>query len=638
MKENKVVLLSEKTHVLKRSARYLGSIVPVKISRPLIQDGKIVFGEVDYVPALLKIAREFIDNKIDENIRTGGKFANVIDIQLDHEKLVASDNGRGIPVIKSVDESGQELEQTMPELAWANLRAGSNFDDEADNTSIGQNGEGASLGVMFSSKFIGETDDLNKHFKMVCTDNISTKDVKITPSKKKNGTKIQFYPDMDKLNLGDKIDPIYQDLLYFDLLFLSITYPDITFKFNKRVIKIKSYNQLIKEYFDSKIICTEQDNVIIGVTSSEIGYNFIQFVNGINAYNGGNTLDYIEKRVVLPLTERFQKSLKTIKAADIKNKISIHVIFKDMVNPRFEDQLKTSCINTASQFPEIAEQILEISKSKFIEKIYKEKSISDPIRDLHKANELVALGKDAKNAQKKVKVSAKYWKASKVKKRLFLAEGDSAINPIIAEIGREENGFFPLKGKLINCLKKSLKLVLKNDEVIQLADILGINLSHNENGKDKDLDYLEIWLAGDMDVDGSHVVLLVLSFIEKFAPAYLDKVRVFRFMSPVMIALKNDIPINMFFTMKEFADFRDNKNTRGISWYYAKGLGSLSEEMWEFLFKEFPLKDLGLPLSFDNVDDPEKERQEMYSWLTDDIDFRKVKIKENIANFDLGDS
>ena len=157
MKQNNVKVLSEKTHALKRAGRYLGQISEVDVQRFHIADVNnekhIIFGTLKYVPAYLKIIREFLDNSIDEAIRTNFKFANKIDLTLTDEFLSILDNGRGIPIIPTLGEHGEELDQLMPESAWTALRAGSNFDDDADNTSIGQNGEGASLGVLFSTKF-----------------------------------------------------------------------------------------------------------------------------------------------------------------------------------------------------------------------------------------------------------------------------------------------------------------------------------------------------------------------------------------------------------------------------------------------------------------------------------------------------
>jgi DNA gyrase/topoisomerase IV subunit B len=232
MKQNKVVLLSDIEHALKRSARYLGAIVSVSVLRYYLKDNKIVYGTIEYVPALLKIIREIIDNSLDEAIRTNYKFANKIKITISKDTVIIEDNGRGIPVIHGEDSSGNKLDELMPTLAWCNLKAGSNFDDEADNETAGQNGEGSSLCNIWSKSFIGETSDGNLYYKVHCKDNLSSKEITTKPSKKKF-TKVTFKPDLDKMGI-EEISDLYKDLIEFDLMFLRETFPKINFTFERK--------------------------------------------------------------------------------------------------------------------------------------------------------------------------------------------------------------------------------------------------------------------------------------------------------------------------------------------------------------------------------------------------------------------
>ena len=231
MQENKVILLSDTEHILKRSARYLGATTETTTTRFYIKDGSYAYGEVTYVPALFKLIREVLDNSIDEACRTNYKYANEIKIKMSKEFISIEDNGRGIPVIQAEDSQGNKLEDLMPTLAWCSLKAGSNFSDSDDNTTIGQNGEGSSLTNIFSTKFIGETCDGKTYYKLITTNNMSTREITTKPSKK-NFTKVTFYPDLQRMNLTE-ISPLYMDLLLFDLTYLAWTYPLINFQFER---------------------------------------------------------------------------------------------------------------------------------------------------------------------------------------------------------------------------------------------------------------------------------------------------------------------------------------------------------------------------------------------------------------------
>jgi len=83
---SRIIKLSDRSHVLKRPARYIGSIVPVEQKRPYLKDGKIVFGNITYVPAFIKIVREIIDNSVDAIIKT--KVGKTVKINISEDKIL----------------------------------------------------------------------------------------------------------------------------------------------------------------------------------------------------------------------------------------------------------------------------------------------------------------------------------------------------------------------------------------------------------------------------------------------------------------------------------------------------------------------------------------------------------------------
>ena len=471
---SKIIQLNEREHVLKRPGRYIGSVSPVVIERPVLENNKIIFKEVEYVPALIKIIREIIDNSVEHAVETQFKAANKITIDMDHEKILVTDNGKGIPIRNIHDSKGNEIDILAPQAAWTQLRTGSAFDDVSNNKLISQNGEGSTLTNIFSKLFIGETDDHKKHFKLISKNNMAEIETKVSKSTGKTGTKVLFYPDLEKLHLGNKIPEIYQDLLKFEIIFLAATYPQITFHFNKEKIDIRSFRQLYNKYFKNDIEITETDDVFAAFSVSEDGYKFIHFINGINVYNGGSVLEYGEKYIIGALTDIIQsRKLKSISRADIKNKLVFHLHIKNMPLPRFADQIKSKCINLPGQFPRVAEQIREISNSRFIERVYKNKSIIQPIIDLYKAKQLVAEKKQLKKKIKNKQTSAKYWPAIDKNRYLVITEGDSAVGSILDGLGRTEYGFFPIKGKISNVIKNP-KAINTDAEIHEILNIMNI--------------------------------------------------------------------------------------------------------------------------------------------------------------------
>jgi len=89
--------------------------------------------------------------------------------------------------------------------------------------------------------------------------------------------------------------------------------------------------------------------------------------------------------------------------------------------------------------------------------------------------------------------------------------------------------------------------------------------------------------------------------------------------------------------MDEYNAFRKKKDPTGnrFIYDYKKGLGSMKEGDWEFLFKNYTLDNLLKPLHVQNSIDSDAEFKELRSWLSDDSDFRKEKILQKIGNFNI---
>jgi DNA gyrase/topoisomerase IV subunit B len=144
-------VLTDREHVLKRAGVYVGSTTLEPISGII----NYAYQTKNIVPALIKCVEEIFQNSIDEYIRTEGKFATKISLDIDNTldgvEITVADTGRGIPLDKIGDSY-------RPVLAWTELRAGSNFDD-SKRTGAGTNGMGAALVNIFSKSFIGTSCD-----------------------------------------------------------------------------------------------------------------------------------------------------------------------------------------------------------------------------------------------------------------------------------------------------------------------------------------------------------------------------------------------------------------------------------------------------------------------------------------------
>jgi len=622
-----IKVLDDRTWLLKRPHNIIGSMQPIKQEAFLYNDNKFNWTTYEHVPGLVKIINEIIDNSTDVAIKSKFKWANEINIEVSETKVTVSDNGYGIPTNDNADGV------PFPAVAWGQARAGSNFEDDEKRVSAGVNGIGSFATVVFSKKFVGVTDDGKGRVCVTFKDNMNSTEIKKSKSIKR-GTSVSFFPDLEKFGL-DKIDDLHRSLIYQRVLNLSVIYPGIKFKFNKRLVKLdaKKFMGMFSDTFEF----IEEENYLIGVFPNEAAdFSYHTYVNGLWLEKGGNHVNFLTGKIIDELKNRLIRRYKSIKPGDIKNKLSVVIFFRNFPNAKFDGQTKEFLTNTQKDitgFLDFHEPVKKKDWERFTLKLYKNKEIISPITDLYAAKMLVEEKKKLKAVSKKKEVSEKYWPASKENKYLFLAEGDSAIGAITAELGRDRNGFMPLRGVILNVVKDRSKIV-KNAEIQQIANILEMDLSTKNNST---LSYENVVFAVDADVDGAHIAGLLIGLFKEFAPSYLEDGRLFLFITPIITIRNKKGQYRFMFSMGEYQTFRDKYDNEGNKYIYdyKKGLGSMIEEEWTEMFKQFQLEQLLRPLHIKESSEPENELKELHSWLADDVDFRKEKITNHIATFDI---
>lgn len=605
MKANNIKKISNTEKVLLRPNRFIGATDLVQETRYSFANGKMVKGEVNYVPGLIKIIREVIDNSIDEGIRTNFKFANKIDINIVNGVVSVQDNGRGIP-IKPIE--GHE-EMMMPEGAWTELNTGSNFDDEDDNQTLGQNGEGVALTCIMSEYFKGVTINEKKCFTLESFNNLSEKKTSTTTSTKTAGTLVEFKPDYKRFHLKE-FTKIHEDILAYDIVNLALVYPNIRFTLNGKLVKannFKDYISMYEDFFVGKPEIVEERGLKIAVMNNPNDtFEFVHSINGLNVSNGGKPLNWVMSNVVGQLTDKIAKKYKNIKAGDIKNKLFTIVLFDGMYNPRFEDQIKSVCSNTYTQFKS---QIDEPDWDKYVDKVFKNKDIIEPITELYRAREEVAKRKELSSLEKTTKKikSEKYFPSTHIKKYLILCEGASARGGLMPVLGRKEFGYYELKGVPLNAFDSPQSKFTNNEELSELYKIL------------KAEGYQYVIYGTDQDLDGFHIRGLLLGFFYRYVPDYLDKGKCGVLNTPILGAKKNGKVVKWWYKIGDF----EESQAKGLEVKYYKGLGSWKEaDLKEIIAKDTIAK----MIDIFEVDDPSI----LSDWLLGTkADVRKEYIKQN---------
>lgn len=323
---------------------WIGAIDPTEKEMFIINDDKVEYKNVTYIPAFRKIFDEILDNSIDALIEHCDS-CGTIKVKMDDEKISVEDDGPGIPVVKKQlnelelknlpkEEAEQLKNSYIPLIAWTRIFSGTNFVDVQQKTNIGSHGVGAKACAIFSTKFIGTTDDGKKRCVVKTFDNLEKSSCKVSETSGHSGTLVEFWPDLKRFGL-QKVEQVYHDLAYQRLLCLAMTFPKMKFSFNGKRISVNDKKFL--KMFSDNIEYVTFDKGFIGIYPNQHDdFKFLTYVDGMYMARGGNHVDFIMNSVVSPIREKLSKKYKAIKPADIKNKMTLVCFLREFPNPKFD--------------------------------------------------------------------------------------------------------------------------------------------------------------------------------------------------------------------------------------------------------------------------------------------------------------
>lgn len=626
---NKFEVLTGRLQILQRPTMWIGAIDKTKQNMFVLSETGVECKEVEYVAAFRKIIDEILDNSLDALI-AHCKSCGTIRVKMDEEKISIEDNGPGIPVIKkklseieeknlSPDEATQIKNSYLPQLAWTRLFSGSNFQDGENKTTIGAHGVGSTATVIFSTKFIGKTDDGKKSCVVKATNNMEHVSCKIGETSKTSGTHVEFWPDLKRFNI-EKIEPIYYDIMRQRLLCLAITFPKIKFYFNGN--RIDNNEKRFMKLFSEDIVTVSFDKGFIGIYPNESDeFNFFTYVNGMHMGRGGSHVDFISSQIVNPIREKLIKKYKSIKPADIKNRLSLVVFMRDFPNPKFDSQTKETLTNATNEISTYLNDCIDFEK--FAKDILKNDAIINPIVDMFKLKEELKARQELKHA-KKVKVkSDKYFPGIGDKKYLFLVEGLSAGGGLMKCLGRKEKYFYCLRGLALNAYDSSIQKIAANQEIKDVMNILNLDLTKKKD-EDQYIEFDKIVIATDADVDGINISSMLFGWWYKLCPNLYKQHKIYKLNTPVVIVKDNKDNIKKwFFNLTEFKKWESSNTDKKLKIIYLKGLGSLETKDLDYIIEKQGFESL---LEEYTLDD--KSHEYFENWLGPDAEPRKKYMKE----------
>jgi len=588
---------TDKEHILDNPDTYIGSVESIEDAGYVFENEKMKLENCTYIPGLYKLFDEAIVNCRDHSIRMKNSINNIqltnIEVTVEDNMFSFKNDGNGIDVVKH-----PEYDIWIPEMIFAHLRTGTNYDKEEKRIVGGKNGFGAKLIFIWSTYGRLETVDHTRKLKFVqeYKNNLDEKSKpSITKYTGKPYTKISFIPDYKRLGISGLSPSMIKQFEKRTYDIAAVTDKLVKVKWNNSLIPVKTLSQYIDLYIEDgtkKIYEEGGERWSYGVIISPVDeFKQVSFVNGIYTSKGGKHVDYIMNQIIKKMCAFIQKKKKIdVKPTTIKEQIMLFLRC-DIDNPAFDSQTKDYMNTPSSKFGSQC-----VVSDKFIEKLAK-MGVMDSACALTEVKENKTAKKSDGSKSKSIRgipklVDANYAGTAKSSLcTIIFCEGDSAKAGIISGLTKDDRnyiGVYPMKGKLFNVRGESLKRINENKEIVEIKQILGLEVGKDYKSLEvleKSLRYGKILFMTDQDLDGSHIKGLGINLFQSQWNS-IAKLNVIGFMNtPILKAKKNSQEL-MFYNEGEYEQWKKeqvNESIQGWKIKYYKGLGtSTGKEFKEY--------------------------------------------------------
>ncbi len=553
---------------------------------------------------------EVVDNSIDEHL--AGHASHIDMIIHEDNSITVVDNGRGIPT-----GMHDKLQKSALEVVMTVLHAGGKFDKDTYKVSGGLHGVGVSCVNALSSYLRAEVHREGEIFEQEYSQGKPQGDVKVIGKTDKRGTTITFKPDgeiFDSLVYNfDTLAARMRELSYLNKG-LNLKLTDEREKEDDGSFKATSFYSEggLKEFVTfvdesrTPLISTpihvvgKEENVEVEVAmqyNTSFSENIYSFVNNINTREGGTHVSGFRRavnRVFSKYAEDnglFSKLKFKVSGEDFREGLTSVVSVK-VPEPQFKGQTKG----------ELGNQEVTGIVSRAVGEVLAAYLEENP-KDARRIVDKVILAATARHAARKAREmvqrknvltgSGLPGKLSDCSSKdpgeseIFLVEGDSAGGT--AKQGRDRGfqAILPLRGKILNVEKALEHKIYENEEIKNLFTALGVSIEDKDGERILNIEklrYHKIVIMCDADVDGSHIVTLILTFFFRYMKPLIEQGFVYIAAPPLYMVRKGNTKVYAW-NDEERQDIINNMGgpeTSGIKTQRYKGLGEMNaDQLWE---------------------------------------------------------
>jgi DNA gyrase subunit B len=606
---------------------------------------------------------EVIDNSIDEHL---AGYCNQIDTIIHPDNsITVIDDGRGIPI-----DMHSKLKKSALEVVMTVLHAGGKFDKDSYKVSGGLHGVGVSCVNALSIKLRAEVHRDGKLYRQEYERGKPVSPVAEVGTTDKRGTRITFLPD------GDIFDIIFykyeilasrmRELAYLNSgLRLTLTderQKDENGNFKKEAFfsegGLKEFVEFLDETKQPLIekpihVKGTEENVEVEVAmhyNTSYSETIYSYVNNINTREGGTHVNGF-RRAVNRLFKQygeengmFKKLKFNISGEDFREGMTAVVSVK-VQEPQFKGQTKGE-LGNSEVTGIVSRTVGEVLKHYLEENPKAAKRIIDKVILAATARHAARKAREMVQRKNVLTGGGLPGKLSDCASRnpdeceLFLVEGDSAGGTAKQGRDRRFQAILPLRGKILNVEKALEHKIYENEEIKNMFTALGVSIEEKEEGErelnmDK-LRYHKIIIMCDADVDGSHIVTLIMTFFFRYMRPLVERGCIYIAQPPLYLVRKGK-QFRYCWSEEERIEaqsaYSSGPEDKSVKVQRYKGLGEMNaEQLWETTMD--PDTRILQQVTIDDA----READRIFSMLMgDEVPPRRAFIEENAkyANVDI---